>query len=179
MKKILAFSGSNSSQSINQALIKVVANKVSEHEVTVLNLVDFPMPIYSIDQQANGIPETALALKQQIVEHDAMIIAMPEHNGLMPAFFKNVVDWLSRIEGGGKAFFGGEVKPVLLLSTSPGERGGLTGLTILEQLMPRWGTEVKGKYNLGNFQQKYNQGVFDEETDQTLSVLVKKFEANI
>lgn len=120
MKKILAFSGSNSSQSLNQQLAIHAAAQVSGHEVTVIDLRDFPMPLFGVDlEQAEGIPATANQLVTLITEHDGFIIAVPEHNRSVPAFFKNTMDWLSRAQQ--KVL--GE-KPVVLLATSPGRGGG-------------------------------------------------------
>ena len=54
MKKILAFSGSNSSSSINQKLVKYVASAITEHDVKVLNLISYAMPMYSEDEEKKG-----------------------------------------------------------------------------------------------------------------------------
>ena len=64
MKKILAFSGSNHSQSIHQNLINITASKVVENEVTIIDLNDFPLHIYSIDVERKGMPEQAKKLRQ-------------------------------------------------------------------------------------------------------------------
>lgn len=45
MKKIIAFAGSNSSNSINQQLVEWAAQQVGDAEVEVLNLRDFDAPI--------------------------------------------------------------------------------------------------------------------------------------
>ncbi|WP_286234011.1 NADPH-dependent FMN reductase [Thalassotalea sediminis] len=179
MKKILAFSGSNHSQSINQSLINVAASKVSKHEVTVLDLNDYPLPMYGLDVQAQGFPESATKLRELMSGYDALIIASPEHNGSMPAFLKNVIDWLSRLTTPGNPFFGDTVKPVLLMSTSPGPTGGATNIKTMAELMPWWGGEVKGTYSLGGFFDKYTDGQFDQETDRAISDVINTFEATI
>ena len=140
MSKILAFSGSSSAKSINQRLISHVARRLKEAEVSVIDIRDYPLPVYSIDiEQNEGIPENALKLRALFDGHDGFLIACPEHNGLPPVIFKNLVDWLSRMEG--KVF---QQKPVLALATSPGPRGGQTVLGILTQLLPRWGAQLVG-----------------------------------
>ncbi|MFT6717146.1 MAG: chromate reductase [Saprospiraceae bacterium] len=53
MKKILAFSGSNFSQSINQKLVTIASNCVSkdEDEVEVISLIDFPAVMFGLDEE--------------------------------------------------------------------------------------------------------------------------------
>ena len=49
MKKIIAFAGSNSSTSINHALVSHVASTIKNCDVTVLTLTDYPLPMYGQD----------------------------------------------------------------------------------------------------------------------------------
>lgn len=176
MKKILAFSGSNHSQSIHNNLVRSLAEKVTQYEVTIIDLKDFDMPMYGIDAESKGIPEKALALRQIMNEHDALVIASPEHNGSMSAFLKNVIDWLSRIAEPGQPFFGDDKKPVLLVSTSPGPNGGATSLKSMAELMPWWGGDVKATFSLGSYQEKYSDGDFDVATHTELEALMTSFE---
>ena len=92
------------------------------------------------------------------------MIASPEHNGMMPAFFKNMMDWLSR--AGGKIF---QEKPVLLMSTSPGPRGGQTNLQNMKNVFPYWGaTAVFADFSVGSFFQAYDAaaGTFTNPEDE-------------
>ncbi|OKY25139.1 MULTISPECIES: NADPH-dependent FMN reductase [Thalassotalea] len=179
MKKVLAFSGSNHSQSINQTLVTLAAEKFTSHEVTIIDLNEYEMPLYGLDVQEQGFPDSAIQLRELMSDYDALVIASPEHNGSMPAFLKNVIDWLSRLTTPGKPFFGDKIKPVLLMSTSPGATGGATNLKHMAELMPWWGGDVKDTYSLGGFYDKYADGKFDPETDQAISNVIKKFEATI
>ena len=47
--KIIAFSGSNSSSSINQQFVHAIVTKIDFSEVEVIDLRDYPAPIYGID----------------------------------------------------------------------------------------------------------------------------------
>lgn len=177
MKKILALSGSNHSQSIHNTLIRSLAEKATQTEVNIIDLKDFDLPMYGIDTESKGIPANAITLRQMMNEHDALVIASPEHNGSMPAFLKNVIDWLSRVAGPGKSFFGDDKKPVLLVSTSPGPNGGATNLKTMAELMPWWGGDVKASFSLGNYQEKYHDGEFDVATQIELETLMSSFES--
>lgn len=179
MKKVLAFSGSNHSKSINQILVSFAAQKFTKHDVTVINLNDYSMPLYGIDVQEQGFPDSAVQLRELMSGFDALVIASPEHNGSMPVFLKNTIDWLSRLTSPGKPFFGDTVKPVLLLSTSPGGTGGETNIKNMAELMPWWGGDVKSTFSLGGFYDKYTDGKFDQETEQAISDVVSAFEMSI
>ncbi len=179
MKKIIAFTGSNHSNSIHQQLLNIAAEKVVKNQITMLNLSDFPLPIYSLDIEADGIPEAVLKLKAELVKYDALIIATPEHNGSMPAYLKNVIDWLSRLVPPKTPFFGDTAKPVLLMSTSPGITGGATNIKTMAELMPWWGGDVKGTYSLGSYFEKVIDGKLIQGADQEISDVINQFEAQL
>ncbi|MEN7547430.1 NADPH-dependent FMN reductase [Rapidithrix thailandica] len=166
MKKILAFSGSNSSSSINQALVKYTPKIIDDAsvQVNVIDLTEYQAPFYSSDiEQAEGHPENILKLKALIDSYDGFIISLPEHNGSFPAFFKNTIDWLSRT---GMKFLGG--KPVLLMSTSPGKNGGRTVLEHAAGIFPYLGANIVAKYSLGEFQKNLVDGELINEAEAKL-----------
>ncbi|MFT5756004.1 MAG: chromate reductase [Alteromonadaceae bacterium] len=174
MAKILTLLASNSTKSINRTLLTLVSQKITEHALTKVEVADYPMPIYGIDtEEHDGFPEAVIQLRDIFAQHDAFIIASPEHNGSMPAVFKNTVDWLSRLANADNPIFG--KKPVLLLSTSPGPNGGATNLKSLTQLMPWWGADVKGSYSLGSFYENINDGLLSQTHDQALTALINEF----
>jgi chromate reductase, NAD(P)H dehydrogenase (quinone) len=166
MKKIIAFSGSNSKHSINQKLIRSIA---SLHEgIEVLNLRDYQAPVYGIDiENEDGFPESMIALNKKFKDADGFIVSTPEHNGSMPAVLKNTIDWLSRIEP--KVF---NDKPTLFLSTSPGPRGGASALSHITAIMPFRGAQVIGSHSQGNFEDHYNDGELSEELKNRLKPLM-------
>lgn len=170
MKKILAFSGSNSSVSINQRFINAVS-KLGDG-IDVIDLRDYDAPIYSQDiEGATGLPQNILKLYDLIQQYDSIIISSPEHNGLPTVFLKNTFDWLSRNKG--QKFL--QDKNVLLLSTSPGANGGASGLAKLEQVIPYWGATVTGKYSLGSFASKVDadNNLTLQEDQDALKILLK------
>lgn len=178
MKKILVFAGSNSSTSINQILAKYASTLLKENEVTVIELKDFPAPIFSEDlEKSDGHPETLKKLNELFKSHDGFIISLPEYNSSITPVFKNTVDWISRIE---RPTF--KNKPVLLLSTSAGQRGAMTNLANVESLMPRWGGKVTGTYSLPNFNDnmdKVSGKMTNKEEIGKLKELVKNFELSL
>lgn len=117
--KITVFAASSSAKSINKQFAHWVAKLVEKAEINLLDLNDYEMPIYSIDKEkANGIPPQAHHFRAQLNTADAFIISFAEHNGAFTAAYKNIYDWVSRIE-----MDVWKNKPMFLLSTSPGSRG--------------------------------------------------------
>ena len=159
--KILAFGASTSSSSINRQLANYAASLVPGAEVTDLDLSTYSLPIYSSDEEeSNGIPDDAKAFLEAIRSHDAVVISLAEHNGSYTAAFKNLYDWTSRAE---QSLWSD--KPMLLLSTSPGGRGGATVMETAKATFPRMGADLKGTFSLGSFYDNFSadEGIKDAE----------------
>ena len=120
---------------------------------TYFDLSSVDVPIYGEDyEKENGIPQAIQDLFDEISKYDGFVIATPEHNGALPAFFKNVLDWLSRHN---REVFGG--KPVVILATSPGQYGAQNALSTLEKMLGYFAADVKGKFSLGGFYDNFDQ----------------------
>jgi len=131
MVKLLAFSGSLRSSSFNKKLVRVAAEaaKGAGVEVTLIDLKDFPLPLYDGDLEAEeGLPENAKKIKKLMKEHDGFLISSPEYNSGMSGVLKNVIDWASRPEDDEPSLVCFRGKVVGIMSTSPGGLGGLRGL---------------------------------------------------
>ncbi|MBQ4915845.1 NAD(P)H-dependent oxidoreductase [Maribacter sp. MMG018] len=152
MKKIIAFTGSNNPDSINEKLTKYIIKEFPNRGIEFVDLKEYKLPIYSQEIEKRGIPNKAKELFQLFTTAEGFILASPEHNGLPSAFLKNTIDWLSRID---QRFFGD--KPILLISTSPGATGGSSHLEIMGNLVQRWGGQPVGRFSLGSFQQHFNE----------------------
>ena len=160
-KRILAFGASTSKASINKQFATYAAGQLHEFDATVIDLNDYPMPLFSVDlEKSHGAPETAFLLKALIMAQDGLIISFAEHNGAYTAAFKNTLDWLSRLEG--KAWAG---KPALLLSTSPGARGGASVLRIAKDRFPYNGGEVIATFSLPQFRINFDPETGIKNTD--------------
>ena len=171
---ILALSGSSSSTSLNRRLLEWAAS-LSGREVELVSVIEFPAPIFSVDLEAtDGIPASMQGLYDRLHAADALMLALPEHNGGPPSMFKNALDWVSRIDR--KVF----AMPTLLLSTSPGPRGGVTNLEHFAKVMPWWGTTVVGHHSLGRFHDAFgDNGPSDATFVEAVTASVRALEAAI
>lgn len=175
MKKILAFAGSTSSTSINKQLATFAAQNLENRSFDVVDLRDFKMPIYSTDEEGNGIPEDAKKFSDQLDNYDGFILSLAEHNGSYAAAFKNIFDWSSRIE---KNVF--RDKPLLLMATSPGGRGGATVLNSAATSFPHMGAKTITTFSLPSFYDNFKEGkIVNEEFLSQLKAKVNEFESSV
>ena len=159
--KILAFAGSNSSKSINKDLVAYTTTLFKGDTIEILDLNDFEMPLFSSDRAGkNGIPQLATDFAQKIDESDLLIISLAEHNGSYSVAFKNIFDWISRIPN--RKAFGG--KPILLMSTSPGARGGATVMEMALKTLPHFGATILENFSLPKFYENFDnsKGIINE-----------------
>lgn len=168
--KLLAIGASSSSASINKQFASFTANQIEAAEVTHLDLNDYEMAIYSSDRETeSGIPSEATKFRALIDATDGIVISFAEHNSTYSAAFKNIFDWVSRIEG--KTW--GD-KPMFILATSPGARGGMTVLNQAASTLPFQGAQVAGKFSLPSFYESFSteEGIKD-------TMLKTKFEEQL
>ncbi|GGG44894.1 FMN reductase [Croceivirga lutea] len=176
MKKIITLAASNSQQSINQQLISYTSRWLTQTETLAVDLNDYVLPIYGVDFEAeNGIPTAVKKLDALMATADGFIISLAEHNGSYTAVFKNVLDWLSRVQ-----FEVWRNKPMLLLATSPGGRGGATVLENANNYFPFMGAQITGTFALPNFYDHYNNGqLSDTKLANELHQKTQSFEAQV
>ena len=154
MKKIIALGGSTSKTSINKKFAYYTASLIERADILPLDLNDFAAPLYRIDEEkANGIPKEAKNLVKLIQNADGLVLSLAEHNGNFTAGFKNIFDWMSRHEP--KVFAN---TPILLLSTSPGSRGGASVMSIALERFPRHGASIPAHFSLPSFQDNFREG---------------------
>jgi NAD(P)H-dependent FMN reductase len=169
--RVLVFAGSTRNDSVNRKLAKVAAQQLREAGVpaTLVELRDYPMPIYDGDLEAQGgVPAEVTAFQELMRAHDALVIASPEFNGSFPALLKNLVDWVSRpVAGEGPtALF--QRKLAALLSASPGRGGGRRGLRHLRELLEMIGvTVIASQLTVGKASAAFtDNGELAQEQDQ-------------
>lgn len=173
MKKIITLGGSSSKNSINKTLAEYTGALISNAELIKIDLNDYPMPMYSIDvENEKGLSKSVLDLSEKIETADALVISLAEHNGAYSTAFKNAFDWLSRVEG--KVW---RNKPMLLLSTSPGARGGQSVLDIALARFPYMGGNIIGSMSLPSFYDNFKEnGIVNPDLKSNLLQLVSEFE---
>ncbi len=152
MKKIIALGGSSSSKSINKTLALYAASKVADATITEIDLNEYILPLYSTDAEENfGIPEGAHRFNDILESADGLVISLAEHNGSYSAVFKNLIDWLTRIDM--KAWRG---KPLLLMATSPGGRGGSSVLAAAKSYFPFMDGNIVADFSLPSFYDNFS-----------------------
>ena len=168
MVKLLAFAGSLRSASFNKKLVAVAASgaRAAGADVTLIDLRDFPMPLYDGDlEAAHGLPEAARAFKRLLKENDGVLIATPEYNSQFPAVLKNALDWASRREGDEKPLIAYQGKVAGVASASPGVTAGLRGQMLLRAQLAYLGMIVlPDRVGIGNAREAFdeNGGLVDE-----------------
>ena len=173
-KKIIAFGASSSQHSINKQFATYTANQFKNASIEILDLNNYEMPIFSVDRESEtGIPKQAQDFYAKLGSADFIVVSFAEHNGSYSAAFKNILDWTSRIDA--KTF---REKPVLLLSTSPGPRGGSSVLEIAKNRFPFQGAIVKGSFSLPSFNDNFDaeKGITNEELKNEFVKIVNSIE---
>lgn len=143
--RVLAFAGSARTDSFNVKLVNIAAEgaREAEAEVTVLNLKDFPMPLFNQDlETAEGPPEQATRLKGIMLAHEGLLIASPEYNSSISPLLKNTIDWVSRPADGEPMLAVYRDKVAAVMSASPGGLGGLRSLVHLRSILSNMGVLV-------------------------------------
>lgn len=172
--KVLAFGTSNSRNSINQKLARYAATQIDDADVTLLDIHNLEMPIYSEEREKeSGIPAFAHDFYQAIGEADAIVISFAEYNGSYTAAYKNLFDWASRIDM--KVY---QNKPMIMLAASPGAGGAQSVLAAAEGSAPFFAADVKGALSLPNFFDNFDvekgevtDEIFNQQLNEIISTL--------
>ena len=172
--KVLAIGATNSTTSINQKLAAYTAGLVEGAQVEVLDLNDFEMPIYSEKrEQDSGIHRHAQRFFDKIGESDAVVISFAEYNGSYTAAFKNIFDWVSRIDM--RVYQG---KPVVMLATSPGPAGATSVLSSAVNSASYFDADVKGSMSVPSFYDNFDMKTGEMtnlEMIENLKMIMKNF----
>lgn len=169
--KILVIGGSNSKNSINRQFAQYAATFFENTRTELVDISQMDVPLFSVDiESAIGTPEIVLDFAQKIDNSDLIILSLAENNGSYNVGFKNLMDWTSRIKN--RKTWGN--KPMLLLSTSPGGRGGATVLETAKNYFPFMGAVIKDSFSLPQYYQN-----FDVEKGITHSELLQNFKNSI
>lgn len=174
--KIFAFAGSNSSTSINRKLVAFALEKFPDSEIHFIDLNDYEMPLFSVDREKSGHPKEAHQFLENIAKSDAIICSLAEHNRSYSTAFKNILDWTSRINP--KLF---QNKPMLLMSTSPGNYGGGNVMAEATKFFPGFGADIKETFSLPKFNDHFvdEKGIIQSEYSEELNEKINNFKQEI
>jgi NAD(P)H-dependent FMN reductase len=176
-RQIIAFGASSSKNSINKKLAYFAANQISDARVNLLDLNHFEMPIFSVDRELElGVPALAYEFKEQFKDVAGIIISFAEHNGAYSTAFKNIFDWISRIER--DVWFN---KPMFLLATSPGKHGGKTVLELAVNKFKRMNKNAVFSFSLPSFNDNFSKdaGITDKTLLQMFNKQLALFELSL
>jgi chromate reductase len=176
--KIIAFAGSNSSQSINKKLATYATTLFEHVTIEVLDLKDYEAPLYGVDiENEMGPAKEAALFLEKLKTADIFVISLAENNGNYSVAFKNIIDWCSRVE---RAFFA--KKPMLLMATSPGAGGGNLVLEIAKNNLTRFDANIKAVFSLPSFEENFDEEknvISNLELDKQLRKLVTNFQLDL
>jgi chromate reductase, NAD(P)H dehydrogenase (quinone) len=170
---ILAVGGSNSTNSINRQLAQFAASLFENSTVTIYDLSKINIPLFSVQLESSiDRPLAVIDFAQEIDNADLIVISLAENNGSYNAGFKNLIDWTSRLKDR-KVW---NDKPMLLMATSPGGRGGATVLETAVAYFPRMGADIKGTFSLPKFHENFDpiEGILDQELLHELETIVRE-----
>ena len=173
MSYVLAFAGSNSSISINYKLTRFVASLLEGQDVRLRDMSNYPFPMYSEDyEKEHGFSNSLIEFKNEISNSKGLIIAVNEHNSYPSAYFKNLLDWLSRLDS--KFLVD---KKIFLLATSNGGRGAIGSLEVAEKMLTRFKGEVVATFSLPNYSSNFNEeeGIANTELANMLNEKLNRF----
>ena len=133
-------------------LLDYMVKEIHTRPAARLSLLDYDIPLYNLDlEQERGIPIDIQIIKNKIASSSGIIIGVNEHNGMISAYFKNIIDWLSRAD---RSFLAN--KKMLLVSTSPGARGASSALAYMKSTAPRFGGVVAESFSFPSFQENFD-----------------------
>jgi NAD(P)H-dependent FMN reductase len=120
-RPVLAICGSLRADSLHHGLLRAIADRAPGWTLVGADLVP-ALPLYDPDLDVPGrVPAAVREFRLLAEASDGAVIASPEYLYAPSGVTKNALDWLA----GSAALVG---KPVLLLSASPGDTGGIRGL---------------------------------------------------
>jgi chromate reductase len=174
MPKIMAIAGSLRKGSYNRRVLNIAVQgaRVAGADVTVIDLFDYPMPVYNADDvEKNGFDANALALLDVLAGCDGLLIASPEYNGSVPGGLKNAIDWTSRKNDKYGMYEVYKGKTAAMITAAPGQFGGLRCMAHLRGVLSIMGLTVLPLEIAVTFVGEKFDG--DEMTDERTKTLLK------
>jgi NAD(P)H-dependent FMN reductase len=176
MPKILAFAGSLRERSYNRRVLKIAVEgaRTAGVSVDVLDLRDYPLPLYNADDvDRDGFHPNAIKLQELLSSYEGLLIASPEYNGSLPGGLKNAIDWASRASerfGTNQVFKG---KCAAMITASPGSFGGIRCLGHMRGVLSIMGVNVLPSEIAVTFVAQKFAGESDTITDEKTKALLE------
>ena len=122
-------------------------------------------------KKKEGIPAEANLLYEKMASADLLNISLAEYDGSYTAAFKNLFDWMTRHVT--KCW---ENKKMLLLSTSPGQRGGKGVMDAALIRFPIHGANILEHFSLPGFHDTFSDetGITREELATQFATIIQK-----
>ena len=173
MTTILGLSGSLRAGSLNSSLLRAAAAAMPPGATLELGTIK-GIPLSDGDvEEAQGLPDSVVRLKERVVATDGLLLVTPEYNNSLPGVFKNAIDWLSRPPADIPRVFA--KRPVGVIGASPGGFGTLLSQTAWLPVLKTLGTAA---YFGGRLQVSRAGDVFDAEgklVDDRIREQLKKY----
>ena len=149
-RTILGISGSLRRDSHNTALLRNAARllpggvRLELWDPEALKRIP---PYDQDDDDAEGHPESVIALRRAMEQADAVLFSTPEYNASIPDQLKNALDWLSRPISESPL----RNKPVAVIGTSTGAFGAVWAQADLRKVLGSLGARVtEGELAVGH-----------------------------
>ena len=153
MSKIgILVASANNNRKLGERLQELA--KEENIETEILNLVNLDLPLYStVEEEKNGIPESAKELASKILSLNAFIVVAPEYNGVMPPVLNNAMAWTSRSTKDWRDAFN---EKIVGLATHSGG-GGQKGLQAMRIQFQHLGANILARELLTTYEKPLNE----------------------
>lgn len=133
--RLVGVAGSGRSGSLNKVLVQAAAG-MSPPGTSIDVFEGFAdIPVFNEDLEQE-VPEAVAELRTMISGAHGLLVSTPEYNQSIPGGVKNLVDWLSRSEGGVAGL------PVAVTGVTTGRWGTRIAQTLLRQMLLSTGALV-------------------------------------
>ena len=146
--RILIIAGSSRRDALSRRVAAACVQplQAAGAEARLLELSDYPAPLYNGDLEAeSGLPETVVRLQQALYASDGLLVVNPEYNGSITPLLKNTLDWCSRPNPADRERSGGAVyagRAAAVVGCSPGGLGGMRVLFHVRDILGYLGMQV-------------------------------------
>jgi chromate reductase, NAD(P)H dehydrogenase (quinone) len=175
--KFFLMAASLRKDSVNRKLATLIEKKLKDsgHEIQHHHFNEYDLPLYNADVEAQGFPANVQKFIDDINKVDGLIFVLPEYNFSVPGTFKNLFDWISRVQP--MPWTG---KKILLNSASPSQVGGARCLIHVRPSFEGCGAFLcPDSFMLANAYDAFNEdGTLKDKTnnsrlDATLKAFIK------